>query len=728
MRRLFCFSLVVSVSVALGLLLVPSFESESVCADGTLGQGGATLGNGDVNGDNALDLSDAIFLLTHLFQGGPAPVPCPGGGGGAIAGGQGGATLGNGDVNGDNALDLSDAIFLLAHLFQGGPAPVPCPNLGPETNCTDNIDDDLDGDTDCDDDDCQADPFCVPSPLIPGFTSLGRNAEGYPEYTYDLTGMVFVLLPGGTFEMGSPASEEFRDDDEGPQHNVTLDSFLIAKYEVNQAQYEAVMTGHLTLSATPNEQDQGDPPSIGADLPVGFVSMNDLEVPDNFLHRTGLLLPTEAEWEYACRAGQPGPYSGTGVLNEMGWWRDISGAFPQAVGQLQANQFGLHDMHGNAWEPCRDEFGDYTLPVNPGDGLRQASGSGARVIRGGSYSGQPEDARSANRVVEPADSGFASNGFRPVLPLDQEICIGGVDNDGDGDTDCDDSDCDGNPLCQQFVMVCDPGAPAPDLTTAGFSFVRTSVDTGCHEYVHDLPAAGGGGGAPIATNMEFVLLPGGAFEMGSPDTEVGHDITESPLHNVTLDSFLISKTEVKQAQYEAVMAGHASLSATPNAAGDPATVGDDLPVGFVSWDDLNDGDGFLARTGLVLPTEARWEYAARSGTSGSYGGTGFLDNMGWYAGNSGDALQDVNTQGGNQFGLHDMHGNVWEWCRDNLGAYTLDVNAGDGERQAPDAGFKVVRGGSFASDAVNCRSAVRGSDLTNASNGGTGFRLAAPVP
>jgi len=721
--------LVLGAVVALGWFLVTGFDAGPARADGrgARGQGGATLGNGDVNGDNSLDLSDAIYLLSHLFQGGNAPVGCPGGGGGAVARGQGGATLGNGDVNGDNSLDLSDAIYLLSHLFQGGNAPVPCPNLGPETVCNDNIDDDLDGATDCADSDCNSDPFCEPPPVVAGFTSLPRNAQGYPEYTHDQTGIVFVLLPGGTFEMGSPASEEFRDEDEGPQHNVTLDSFLIAKTEVNQAQYEAVMPGHLTLSATPNDQDQGDPPTIGDDLPVGFVSINDLEVPDNFLHRTGLLLPTEAQWEYACRAGQPGPYSGTGVLDEMGWWRDISGAFPQPVGQLSPNQFGLFDMHGNSWEPCRDEFGDYTLPVNPGDGLRQPSGSGDRVIRGGSYSGQPEDARSANRVIEPADSAFGSNGFRPVLPLDQEICIGGVDNDGDGDTDCDDSDCDGNPLCQQFVMVCDPGSPAPDLTSTGFSFVQTNAQTGCHEYVHDLPAAGGAGGAPIATNMEFVLLPGGTFEMGSPDTEVGHDVDEGPLNNVTLDSFLISKTEVNQTVYEAVTTGHASLSATPNDT-DPLTVGSNLPVGFVSWDDLNAVDGFLERTGLVLPTEARWEYACRAGTAGPYSGTGFLDNMGWYAGNSGDVLHDVDTQGRNQFGLHDMHGNVWEWCWDNLGAYTLGVDPGDGERQAPDAGFKVVRGGSFASDAVNCRSATRGSDLSSASNGGTGFRLAAPLP
>ena len=122
------------------------------------GQGGVTAsGNGDVNADNSIDLSDAIYLLSHLFQGGPEPEPCPGGGGGVTA-------SGNGDVNADNSIDLSDAIYLLSHLFQGGPEPEPCPDLGPqpETDCENSEDDDLDGDTDCDDSDCAGIGTCPP--------------------------------------------------------------------------------------------------------------------------------------------------------------------------------------------------------------------------------------------------------------------------------------------------------------------------------------------------------------------------------------------------------------------------------------------------------------------------------------------------------------------------------------------------------------------------------------
>jgi len=110
--------------VALLAFLASRFWSEYPIA-----RAGGVSENGDVNGDNGLDLSDAIYLLSHLFQGGPAPLDCPGGGGGGLGQG-GGVVSGNGDVNGDNGLDLSDAIYLLAHLFQGGPAPVPCPVTG----------------------------------------------------------------------------------------------------------------------------------------------------------------------------------------------------------------------------------------------------------------------------------------------------------------------------------------------------------------------------------------------------------------------------------------------------------------------------------------------------------------------------------------------------------------------------------------------------------------------
>ena len=178
---------------------------------------------------------------------------------------------------------------------------------------------------------------------IPGFTFVAENAQGYDEYTHDASGIRFVYLPGGEFEMGSPDTEEGRYSDEA-KHTVKLSPFLIAKYEVTQAEYKAVMAGNTTgLNPTPSYFE-------GDNRPVERVSSYDLKAADGFLDRTGLSLPSEAQWEYACRAGTSGAFAGTGVLDDMGWYAGNSGNVTHDVGTKQANDFGLHDMHGNVRE------------------------------------------------------------------------------------------------------------------------------------------------------------------------------------------------------------------------------------------------------------------------------------------------------------------------------------------------------------------------------------------
>jgi formylglycine-generating enzyme required for sulfatase activity len=200
--------------------------------------------------------------------------------------------------------------------------------------------------------------------------------------------LTMCWIPPGEFVMGSPADELGRDDDE-TQHRVTLtQGFWLGKYEVTQAQWEAVM---------------GRNPSHfkGSNLPVEVVSWDDISQPGGFLEKANrqgspngrFRLPTEAQWEYACRAGTTTALnSGKNLtstegacpnLDEVGWYSQNSDSKTHPVGQKKANAWGLHDMHGNVWEWCADWYEAYpqgaaTDPTGPNNGSY-------RVFRGGSW-------------------------------------------------------------------------------------------------------------------------------------------------------------------------------------------------------------------------------------------------------------------------------------------------------------------------------------------------------
>ena len=215
--------------------------------------------------------------------------------------------------------------------------------------------------------------------------------------------------------------------------------------------------------------------------------------------------------------------------------------------------------------------------------------------------------------------------------------------------------------------------------------------------------------------MELILVPAGSFMMGSESGKAD----EKPRHEVTISQpFYMGKYEVTQAQWQAVMGSNPSNFK-----------GDNLPVEQVSWDDaiafiarLNaQKDGYSYR----LPTEAEWEYACRAGTTGDYAGD--LDAMAWYDKNSGSKTHDVGTKLPNAFGLFDMHGNVWEWCQD---WYHDSYNGAPADGSAWLSGgeqkYRVLRGGSWDSDAANLRSAYRYWDTPDYRGGGNGgFRVVA---
>ena len=206
-----------------------------------------------------------------------------------------------------------------------------------------------------------------------------------------------VLIPAGKFVMGSPAFEYGRDKLE-TQHKVTLTKpFYMGKYEVTQEQYEAVM---------------GKNPSTikGAKLPVTNMSWEDCQ---DFIKKLnaktygGFRLPTEAEWEYACRAGASTAYSFGKKITPKDANYDDSGIDKIIeAGSYKPNTFGLYDMHGNVWEWCEDLYGEYsagavTDPKGPAEGNH-------RVLRGGSFDHSGSIARSS----------FRNYGCKPTFRLD----------------------------------------------------------------------------------------------------------------------------------------------------------------------------------------------------------------------------------------------------------------------------------------------------------------------
>ena len=222
----------------------------------------------------------------------------------------------------------------------------------------------------------------------------------------------------------------------------------------------------------------------------------------------------------------------------------------------------------------------------------------------------------------------------------------------------------------------------------------------------------------LVENM--VRVEGGTFIMGAT-AEQGSDAidNEKPTHQVTLSTFYIGKYEVTQAEWQAVMGTNPS-----------DFKGDNLPVECVSWDDcqefirkLNELTGKQFR----LPTEAEWEYAARGGNKSGgykYAGGNDVDNVAWYVDNSGGKTHPVGTKRGNELGLYDMSGNVWEWCQDWFGYYGSASQTNPQGRGSGDD--RVLRGGSWDDDARYCRLSYRNGRDPGQELRYRGLRLALP--
>ncbi len=253
--------------------------------------------------------------------------------------------------------------------------------------------------------------------------TLQRYSLSAQYFTEDVNGVGIdmVSIPGGTFKMGSPETEEDRRDSEGPQRQVNVSPFFMGKYAVTQAQWRMVADRipkvNIDLNPKPSNFD-------GDRLPVETVSWLDaVEFCDRLSSHTGRIyrLPSEAEWEYACRAGTTTAFHfGDTITNELANY-EFKLKTTTAVGSYGiANRFGLYDMHGNVLEWCQDDWHDNykDAPIDGSvwvDGDRKKDSS--KLLRGGSWDLDLRDCRSAYRYHFSPDYRNDLLGFRLVSSM-----------------------------------------------------------------------------------------------------------------------------------------------------------------------------------------------------------------------------------------------------------------------------------------------------------------------
>ena len=582
-------------------------------------------------------------------------------------------------------------------------------------------------------------------------------ASGYPWRVLDIsTGIEMLLIPGGTFTMGCSESNSYScDGSENPNHQVTLSkAFYLGKTEVTQAQWQAKMGSNPS-----NFVGYSDSPS----RPVENVNWNDIA---GFNFATGLRLPSEAEWEYACRGNtttafhsMPGYPNGTNdesLVVNIAWFYPASGG-THAVAGKAANAFGMYDMSGNVWEWCNDRWGSTYYSTSPSTDPAGPSSGSYRVMRSGNWYNGSEYCRSSFRTFWDPGNRAMDIGFRVARTPDftpaptvtaispaSGLTSGGTTITLNGTHFFGASSVTVGGVAATSVNVVSASVltavtPAGSIGSAVSVSVTTPGGTGTlnsafsYSEVSTLSWATVLEQAPIAavvpdaivrakivasgypwrvrdnsSGIEMLLIPSGTFTMGcSASNCCGCNSLENPTHQVTLSkAFYLGKTEVTQAQWQAKMGSNPSNF--KNYSNSPSR-----PVENVSWNDIA---GFNTATGLRLPSEAEWEYACRGGTTTAFhsmpgypNGTNddsLVVNIAWCQYNSLNSATDaVAGKAANALGMYDMSGNVWEWCNDWYGSYAAG-NATD--PTGPSSGSaRVARGGDFLSSSYSCRSSCR---------------------
>ncbi len=598
------------------------------------------------------------------------------------------------------------------------------------------------------------------------------------EYTNSL-GMKFRLIPPGEFLMGSTPAEmeetlKIAGGDKGwqgyiesetPRHKVILTKpIYLGVHEVTQGQYENLIGKNPSEFAPMGARKDAVIGMDTATYPVDSVFWNDAAdfcsklsqqeklkpfysrtgASVTLLEGTGYRLPTEAEWEFTCRAGTTTKYwfgDNEEGMAEVGWFGFNSGDKTHAVGELNANPFGLCDCHGNVEEWVQDgmeltwysQFQDRPA-IDPQCSFARTS---VHVYRGGYWQSHPSRGRVASRIGFMGTS--ASIGFRVALTAE---------------------------AVKAAITKLAADAPPPAIAP----FAAEQAKQHQEAWAKHL-------GVPVeytnSIGMKFRLIPPGEFTMGSTTAEIEQTLQEStdfnnvwhtsirseaPQHKVILTQpIYFGVHEVTQTQYEKVM-GRNPSQFTPTGGGKEAVEGMDtsiFPVDTVTWNDAVEFSVKLSQqeklrpfllddktanisfdgNGYRLPTEAEWEFACRAGTTTKYwlgDNDEELPQVAWFKKNADGHSHSVGELKANPFGLYDIHGNLWELVQDRWEATYFAQLPG---RPAIDPrgplttgiDYRSVRSGAWLYGAAYIRSSCRYPMSPSSSYPDIGFRVALTV-
>ena len=539
-----------------------------------------------------------------------------------------------------------------------------------------------------------------------------------------------VVIPAGSFMMGSKSGFLFgvdgKNPEEKPQHLVKLPSFLMGKTEVTQGQWMLVMGSNPSRSN-----------ACGDTCPVENVSWNDAQ---NFILKLNQLteqnyrLPSEAEWEYAARAGTTTDWgfgNDESKLENYAWFEKNTGQ-TRIVGQKLPNAFGLFDVHGNVWEWVEDCWHEtYSDAPTDGRAWTTACSDNRRVLRGGSLYDTATNLRSAHRLKGVPFNQLTVTGFRIASNLPSQATA--------------------------TAKIPETSPPIAEAKKSTQTVQQIAPKAG--EVIKD-----------CAECPELVVVPTGNFMMGSsaqekalansasPGLSAESTNRESPQHFVRVPSFAAGRYAVTKGEFAAFVRSSGYRTEAERSDGcfmwtgkdwntDAAynwrkvgfAQGDDHPVVCVTWNDAQAYIQWLNRISgksYRLLSEAEREYAARGGTQTAFWwGDSMTRSQGNYDGNysyngspTGQSRQDtvpVNSFSANPYGLYNVHGNVWEWTQDCWHeTYAGAPTDGSAWTTGCSGNYRVLRGGSWDYTPAGLRSAFRDRAFPFLRFGSMGFRLA----